>query len=135
VTENLSNSSEPEVNRKKGEVARHLLLAVLGLTAPIAIIQGIVGWIARWDTVKFSNHFFITGAIVATVGLLSVLGNFSARGNFGVQYGQSSSDMNLSERTQLWISDVKQGYNALIVCVASGALLIGLAILVDKLFV
>jgi hypothetical protein len=42
--------------------------------------------------------------------------------------------MNILERAKLGMADLNQGYSILAICVASGGLLIGAAVLVDKIF-
>lgn len=127
---------EPEVKQNRWKTVKRMVVIIVGLFLLIALIESGIGLIAGWKTgAQYSNAFFISGSILATIGLLSVLGNYRARSNFGIQYSQSSGDMALAERTKLWLADVTQGYNALIVLALSGALLIGLSVLVAKWFV
>jgi hypothetical protein len=135
MSEEFVNERKPETKTEKDSISRQLLIIILIITIVIGSAVALIGWIAGWQTsTQFSNGFFISGSVVGLVGLLTVLGGYRARASFGIQYSQSTSDMNLSERAKLWIKDLNQGYNALIVCIVSGALLIGLAILIDKLF-
>lgn len=135
MSEETVNETKPETKTEKSSITRQMLIIIPLITVVIGSAVALIGWIAGWQTsTQFSNGFFISGSAVGLLGLLTVLGGYRARSNFEIQYSQSISDMNLSERAKLWIKDLNQGYNALIVCIASGALLIGLAILVDKLF-
>lgn len=135
MSEEIVHETKPESNTEKRIMTRELLIIILLVTVVVGSVVALIGWISGWQTsTQFSNGFFISGSAVGLLGLLTVLGGYRARSSFGIQYSQSTSDMNLSERTKMWINDLNQGYNALIVCIASGALLIGLAILVDKLF-
>jgi hypothetical protein len=128
------NSPVTEVKPRTGEVAKKLLLTILGLTVAVSLLLIVIGLISAWHSMQFSNGFFIAGCLFGMFGLLSVVGNLRARSNFGIVYGQSASDMNLAERTKQWMADINQGYNAMIVLVATAALLIGVAVLIDKLF-
>lgn len=135
MSEEIVNQKKPKTNTEKKTMTRHMLIIIPLVTVVVGSVVALIGWITGWQTsTQFSNGFFISGSAVGLLGLLTVLGGYRARSSFSIQYSQSTSDMNLSERTKLWINDLNQGYNALIVCIASGALLIGLAILVDKLF-
>ena len=135
MSEEIVNETKSEVNTEKNSLTRQMLIIIPIITFVIGSAVALIGWISGWQkSTQFSNGFFISGSAVGLLGLLTVLGGYRARSSFDIQFSQSTSDMNLSERTKLWINDLNQGYNALIVCIASGALLIGLAILVDKLF-
>lgn len=108
---------------------------VFGLVISVSALVGLIGLLAGWkSSTPFSNSFFAAGSAIIVLGTLTILGTYRQRADFGVQFSQSTSQMNLPERTSLWVKDIKQGYNLLIICVVSGALLIGLAVLVDKLF-
>ncbi len=135
MDERTDEKQNPEVAVKKRQTLKHLAGVIFVITFLAAVLIALIGWIAGWKTsLQYSNGYFITGAAVILLGMLSVIGNYQIRSNFGVQYSQSSGSMNLSERTRLWVADLRQGYNALIVCAISGGLLIGLAVLVDKIF-
>ena len=119
---------------KKRNPIKVVLLTILGFTLSVSIILGLIGWISGWRTdIQFSNGFFFAGGIIVIIGLSSLLGTFSARSNFGIIYSQSAGDMNLLDRAKLWVADIRQGYNMIIICTASGLILIGLAILIDQL--
>jgi hypothetical protein len=136
MTQENASTIEPEVKQSRWKTVKRMAVIIVGLFLLVALVESGIGLITGWKSgVQYSNAFFISGAILATIGLLSVLGNYRARSTFGIQYSQSSGDMALAERTKLWLADVTQGYNALIVLALSGALLIGLSVLVAKWFV
>lgn len=136
MTHENASIIEPEVKQNRWKIVKRMVVFIISLFLMVALVESGIGLIAGWKTgALYSNAFFISGSILATIGLLSVLGNYRARSNFGIQYSQSSGDMALAERTKLWLADVTQGYNALIVLALSGALLIGLSVLVAKWFV
>ena len=120
---------------KKQSLAFRIGITALVILVLAAAVIGIIGLIAGWQgSTRFSDAFFITGSILIVVGLLSLIGTYSQRSSFGVQYSQSAGDMNIQERASRWMADIAQGFNLLIICTISGGLLIGAAILVDKLF-
>jgi hypothetical protein len=136
MTQEKVNTIDPEIKPNRWKTVKRMAVLIIGLFLLVALVESGIGLIAGWRSgAQYSNAFFISGAILATVGLLSVLGNYRARSQFGIQYSQSSGDMALAERTKLWLADVTQGYNALIVLALSGALLISLSVLVAKWFV
>lgn len=136
MTHENASIIEPEVKQNRWKIVKRMVVFIISLFLMVTLVESGIGLIAGWKTgAQYSNAFFISGSILATIGLLSVLGNYRARSNFGIQYSQSSGDMALAERTKLWLADVTQGYNALIVLALSGALLIGLSVLVAKWFV
>jgi hypothetical protein len=115
------------------------VLRLLAITFALACIIGIVtasiGLLLHWNTTtQFSNGFFVTGAILVVLGILSVMGGYGMRSNFGVVYSQSAGDMNTLERSKRWVADMAQGYNAFIFLLLTGVYLIGLAILVPTIF-
>jgi len=135
MTEEFVKESKSDANAGKKEMTKHMLVIIPAITIIVGGLTALIGWLAGWHTtIQFSNGLFVAGSAVGLLGLLAVLGTYRARASFGIQYSQSTSDMNLSERAKLWVKDINQGYNALIVGVVSGVLLIGFAILVDKIF-
>jgi hypothetical protein len=113
-------------------------IRLAGTAALIAILAGLIvlgiGWLGRWHSaLQFSNGFFTAGAIVIVLGLLSVMGGFSMRSDFRVLYSQSAGDMNLADRSRLWMADITQGYGVLILLAIAGFLLIGIAVLIGSL--
>lgn len=116
-------------------VVWNLAKLVLGIVATATAVIVLLGIVLGWQTsVPYSNSFFLVGSCIIILGTLTVVGTYLQRGSFKIQYSQSAGDANLPERTSLWVKDIKQGYNFLIVSVVSGSLLIGLAVLADKLF-
>jgi len=112
-----------------------LLVTTLLLAIIIGALVSIVGWLLRWHTTtQFSNALFWPGAILIVFGILSVMGGYSMRSNFGMLYSQSASDMNLRERTQRLAADMTQGYSTFIFLCLTGVFLIGLAVLIGSIF-
>ncbi len=116
----------------KSPIIRVMVFSLL-LTVAVCLVIGLVGLIFRWDnSVDFSNGLFWAGAMLITLGVLSVLGGFGIRSRFDVQYAQSAGDMSLGERTKRWVADMTQGYNMLVLFLISGALTIGISVLVGS---
>lgn len=104
------------------------------LALAVGAVAAIIGWILGWNSPRqFSDGLFWAGAVLMVLGLLSVLGGYGLRSNYGLQYGETAGVMSLAERTRRWATDVIQGYTALLYLVLSGGVLVGLSILVDSL--
>jgi hypothetical protein len=113
-------------------IVRVIVFSLL-FTMAACLVTGLLGLILRWDSsVKFSDGLFFAGSILITLGVLSVLGGFGIRSKFDVQYAQSAGDMSLGERTKRWVADMTQGYNMLVLFLVSGALTIGISVLVGS---
>lgn len=120
--------------KKQTNVAR-LLVVSLSIVMILGAAISLIGWITGWGaSIQYCNGLFIAGAVLIVLGTLSVVGTYGQRASFGVQYSQSSGDMNLHERTSRWVSDITQGFNALIIGYISGGSLILVSILVDRVF-
>jgi hypothetical protein len=124
-------------NAMKNGILRILISAIL-----FSLISGIVvlitGLVLGWKTsTQFSDGFFWAGAIMMSLGLLSVLGAINERTVSGLQNSQSAVSLNIEARYKLWAADISRGYNLLAFLGISGLLLLGmagLAILVGRLF-
>lgn len=114
------------------------ILKLLAITLLIAFAIGalvsVIGWVLGWNTpTQFSNGLFIAGAILIALGVLGVMGGYKMRSDFGVIYSQSAGDMNISERTQRWVSDTAQSYGTTAFLTLTGAFLMGLAVLIGSM--
>ncbi len=107
------------------------LLVATGIGLFITCIGLAIGW--RTST-QFSNAFFWLGGILIVVGLLTILGGYGIRSDFGVVYSQSAGDMNVTERAQRWAADMTQGYGTFLFLFVTGGFLIGLSVLVGTIF-
>ena len=69
---------------------------------------GLVIWyFMRESKTSLQDVFFIVGAVPIAIFALGMMGNFSARGNFFIQFSRSASNQSLNERAQQDISDMK----------------------------
>lgn len=112
----------------KNEVLRILIVAFL-----ITLITGIavltIGELREWATsIQFSDGFFWAGLIIISIGYISYLG-YNQRAN-----SWPPDHMDPVERSKLWGADTFHGKNIMIIFGISGVLLIGISILVTKLF-
>ena len=108
-----------------------------GMFAALCIGLGVAlyGWLRGWQTAThYSNGLFVAGSAVIILGVLIIVGGFTSRGNFAMTYSQSVSDASTPDRTQQTIVDLLRGYNALAISAIAGIALIGLSILVYKIF-
>jgi hypothetical protein len=60
--------------------------AILVLLLLVGVIVGVIGAIASWQSLQFSNALFIGGALLIIIGTTSIIGTYTLRGSFGVQY-------------------------------------------------
>jgi hypothetical protein len=122
-------------NAMKNPILRSLIRAILFslLSGSIIVIAGLVlGW---KTSTQFSDGFFWAGAIMISLGLLSVLGGYSTAA--GTQYSQSMARLDPAERSKSWAEDTARNYHILAFLGTAGLLLLGLsglAILIGNLF-
>jgi hypothetical protein len=118
---------------------KRAFLRILASSVLFSLISGIIvliiGLRLGWKTsTQFSDGFFWAGAILISLGLLSVLGRLNQP---DMRFRQSDLDLDLSERTRQWAADISRGHNALAFLGTAGLLLLGLsglALLVGRLF-
>ena len=111
------------------------ILKLVGITFAIACVIGLIilsiGWLLKWSTAtQFSNGFFGTGAALIVLGIMSVMGGYGMRSNFGVLYSQSAGNMNTLERSKRWIADMEQGYSSFVFLLLIGIYLVAVAVLI-----
>jgi hypothetical protein len=124
---------EAGMERKSSHILRWAG-AMLGLTLLISLAVVAIGLLFQWNTpVQFSNGFFVAGALMIVMGILSVAGGFQQRTNFPLMYAQSAGQASISERTQRMLADIRQGYGTMIVMAGTGLLLIITAIAIHQL--
>jgi hypothetical protein len=118
----------------KNPILRILICAIL-FSLIAGIVVSIIGLMLGWKTsTQFSDGLFWTGAILISLGFLSVMGRSHEP---MMPYGQSKFYLSKDERAKQWAADISQGYNFLAFLGTSGLLLLGLsglALLVESLF-
>ncbi len=120
---------------RPGKLVLRLAGKILGTTALISLVVLLMGYFLQWDDpFKFSNGFFMAGAILIVLGILSVTGGFTQRSNFGMLYSESAGQMNTNERTQRMLADMTQRYGAFVLLLVSGLLLMGISVALGSLF-
>jgi hypothetical protein len=124
-------------NFKNKPIVRILISAIL-FSLISGIIVAIIGLKLVWKTsTQFSDGFFWAGAIIISLGLLSILGRVSQGTISEKRYRQSADHLDMAERSRQWASDISRGYNILAFLGTSGLLLCvisGLIIAVWNLF-
>lgn len=69
---------------------------------------GLVIWyFMRESKTSLQDVYFIVGAVPIAIFALGMMGNFSARGNFFIQFSRSASNQSLNKRAQQDIRDMK----------------------------
>ena len=121
----------------KNPILRILIRAIL-LALASGIVVSIAGLRLGWKSyIQFSDGLFWAGAILISIGLISVLGAQSERTVFGLQNSQSAVHLDGAERFKIWAADISRSYHLLAFLGTSGLLLFGLAglaILVGRVF-
>ena len=69
---------------------------------------GLVIWyFIKESKTSLQDVLFIVGAVPIALFTIGMIGNFSGRGNFFIQFSRSASNQSLNERAQQDISDMK----------------------------
>lgn len=130
MSEGLTGSSKPNEMTNARSVG-HVVVAALVLTTAIGVLEGVFGWAAGWNTAaRFSDCYFISGSILCLLGLLTAVAKPRFKANPESEAAQPSGKKEKQAGISPWWKELIQGYNALILLVISGALLIGLSLLV-----
>jgi hypothetical protein len=124
--------SQPEYHllesAMKNSILR-ILISVILFSLMAGIVVSIIGLMLGWKTsTQFSDGIFWVGIIMIGIGYISYSG-----------YNQRASDgpsvyANPVNRSKLWDADASRGKTYMAVLGISGFLLIGLSILVGRLF-
>jgi len=77
----------------------------------------------------------MVGAFVIVMGVLSVTGGFTQRGNFNTMYAETAGQANQAERNQRWAAEITQRYGTMIILLATGVLLVGIAVAIGKFLI
>jgi hypothetical protein len=113
------------------------LIGVILLSFISSIVVLIIGFTRGWNTyTQFSDGFFYAGAILISIGVLSVIGGSSQRPISG-PYTQSVEPLDMAERSKIWAKDMLRSYNVMAFLGLSGLLefvFSGLAILIGRMF-
>ena len=121
---------------KKNNYILRLAGMILGATLTISLLILLIGYIYFWnEPVEFRNAFFITGAIIIVLGVLSVTGGFAQRANFSMMNAESDGQANQAERRQRTLADVTQRYWAMIFLITTGFLLIGISVSIGNFLI
>ena len=107
----------------------HVLIGIILLSFISSIVVAIIGLVNGWETsTQFSDGVFWAGAIMVSIGFISLLGY----GQHTINWPPVHSDP--ADRAKLWAADTIHGKLLMTVFGISGFLLIGLSMLVAKLF-
>ena len=120
------------------EKHRFLRLAgkILVTTVLIALAVFLVGSFLHWNQpAQYSNGFFIAGAILIVLGVLSVAGGIAQRTNFDIVYAETVGQANIAERNQRTIAEITQRYGSMIYLFVTGLLLILIAVGIGQFFI
>lgn len=106
-----------------------MMISIIFLSLISGVVVAIIGLILGWKTsTQFSNGFFLGGAIMIIFGFVSFQGYRQRVTNWPPVH------VNPDERSNLWAADTFRGQNLMITFGISGLLLIGMSLLVLRLF-
>ena len=105
-----------------------ILIGAMLLSLVAGIVVSIIGWTNGWKSSQFSDGFFWAGAIMISIGFLSLLG-YSRR-----TAGWPPVHSDPADRAKLWAADTFRGKVLMTAFGISGLLLFGLSILLLRLF-
>ena len=109
---------------------------IVGSAAILSVAVLVLGYFLGWqEPVQYSNAFFWAGAIWVVLGVFTVAGGFTQRANFGIAYSETAGVANISERNQRAAAEVVQRYGTMIFMIATGLLLIGVAVAIGNFLI
>ena len=118
--------------------ARLLLFSVktFVIACIIGIILSILGWqLLGWDSsAQFSDGFFLASAVLAMLGYFNLLGEHKVSRNSIIRYGETTGDMNIYERTRLWVVGAENSFTSFPYIFLISAYLFGFSILISIIF-
>jgi hypothetical protein len=120
----------------KNNFVLRLVGIIVGIAAALALALLLLGYFLGWDQpIQYSNGFFMTGALVAVMGVLSVAGGFAMRADPHLIYAESAAQASMAERNQRTVTDGLQRYRSMITLLGSGLLLILVSVLIGELLI
>jgi hypothetical protein len=93
----------------------YYLPRIVAVDVAIFIVTGLVCWFVGWRTFQqYGTGLVIASVVIVLLGSLSLLGGYSARGDFDYQYGRSAGRSSIPERNRLDIADTFASFRFLI---------------------
>ena len=83
------------------------LFAAIMLSLVLTGIGLVIWYFMREYKTSLQDILFIVGAVPIAVFALGMMGNFSARGNFFIQFSRSAGNQSLNARAKQDVSDMK----------------------------
>ena len=109
---------------------------ILLTTVLISLAIFLAGTLLHWSQpTQYSNGFFIAGAIVIVLGVFSIAGGIAQRTNFDILYAETAGQAGIAERNQRTVSEITQRYGNMIFLLATGLLLILIAVGIGQSFI
>jgi hypothetical protein len=114
----------------------HLILRVLKnsllIAAGIASAVFIVCWLLGWRTpFLIGQGMLFAGLGCVGLGLMSTLGTWNIRGNFGYQFSRSASHQKIDERLGQDIQDLYRSNSFMVLTLVAGMLVLLLGLLLQ----
>lgn len=109
---------------------------ILLTTLLISLAVFLAGNLLHWSQpTQYSNGFFMAGAIVIVLGVFSIAGGIAQRTNFDILYAETAGQAGIAERNQRTVSEITQRYGNMIFLLATGLLLILIAVGIGQSFI
>jgi hypothetical protein len=109
---------------------------ILLTTVLISLAIFLAGNLLHWSQpTQYSNGFFVAGAIVIVLGVFSIAGGIAQRTNFDILYAETAGQAGIAERNQRTVSEITQRYGNMIFLLATGLLLILIAVGIGQSFI
>jgi len=100
----------------------------------VVIIGSAISWFAGWrETTQYVDVLTTIGALIIVFGIISVLGDWKGRANFGYLYGRSSGKEDTIKYAKNEINDTVNKYLSNLYYIIIGLLTILTAIIIDKI--
>ena len=113
----------------------NFLKAVLIRVLIFIAIASAVAWFAGWrELIQYVNVLTTVGGLIILFGVVSILGDWKGRANFGYLYGRSAGKKDTLTYANNEINDTLAKYFAFIHYVVIGLSIIAFSIIIDKIF-
>ena len=101
----------------------------------VIVVASLISWFAGWrEITQYVNVLTTIGALIIVFGVISILGDWKGRANFGYLYGRSAGKEETIKYASNEISDTVNKYLSSLYYFILGLIVIGTAVLIDKIF-
>ena len=91
------------------------LMSIVVVDVVLFLVVGLFCWLIGWRTAyQYGSALVVVSVAIVALGMLSVFGNYTIRGDFEYQYGRSTSQSDIKERNRSDLADVLAAHSFLI---------------------